>query len=93
MGMRGVNIAAVDKYGFPGPHDEIIGVYLEQRLSLQAVEELGFLVPMAVHDVLAWAELVPVGAKWQSFVAMSLALLQRAAQCLIHSAHLINIVL
>ncbi|MNJ45998.1 hypothetical protein D3C77_411170 [compost metagenome] len=93
VGVRGMNVTAIDKYSFACPYDEIIRIHLEQCLSLQAVEELGFLVPMTVHNVLAWAELVPIGTEWQSIVAMSLALLQRAAHRLIHFAHLINFVL
>ncbi|MNJ59484.1 hypothetical protein D3C77_551710 [compost metagenome] len=93
MSVRGMNITAIDEYGFACPHEEIIGVNLEQRLSFQTVEEFSLFMPVAIDDVFAWAKLVPIGAKWQSFVAMDFTFLQRTAHCLIHFSHLVNFVL
>ncbi|MNP23129.1 hypothetical protein D3C76_1158270 [compost metagenome] len=83
--MRGMNVAAVDKHRFPGPNREVIGIDLKQRFAFEAIEKLGFIVPVAVNHMFAGAVAVPIGTERQPFVAVTLALLQGAAERLIHA--------
>lgn len=91
--MSGVNVATIDEYGFSGLDGKIIGIDLEHRLAVYAVEYFGFFMPVAVDNVLAGAITVPVGSKWKMLTTVRFAFFQRAAECLIHESHLINIVL
>ncbi|MNW45560.1 hypothetical protein D3C74_228280 [compost metagenome] len=84
--MRGVNVSAIDKHRFPGPDREVVGIDLKEGFAFEAVEKLSLVVPMAVDDVFPGTVAIPVSAERKAFIAVTFALLQGAAERLIHAS-------